>query len=126
MGEIGVLFNTVRSATVVCKTKSLLVALTSEDIQAKLDIYPEIKDHIHLKGAERLQAIENIKNNNKSDVEGEERRGKAGFNVKRSSSFRKNQIPSSAPASPVINVPAGPTVGLLTPDSMVIFLINIL
>lgn len=115
----------------VCKTKSLLVSLTSEDIHAKLEQYPEIMEHLHLKGAERLQAIENIKNKNKSaDDTGkanEEKRGKAGFNVKRSSSFRSSSLNSSFNAgqnalqSSIAT--ANPTMGLLTPDAMVRFII---
>lgn len=105
----------------VCKTKSLLVALTSEDIQAKLDLYPEIKDHIHLKGSERLQAIENIKNKNTPEAEGEERRGKAGYNVKRSSSFRANSNSPNSSFNSGLSVSANPspTIGLLSPDAMV-------
>jgi hypothetical protein len=120
VGEIGVLFNTVRTATVICKTKSLLVALTTEDIQSKLEKYPDIKEHIQLKGNERLQALENIKNQKNEPVEKEEKKGKAGYNVKRSSSFKKAAI------SPDSSFNAGQSLGnsfgaggLLSPDSMV-------
>jgi CRP-like cAMP-binding protein len=124
VGEIGVLFNSRRSATVVCKTKSLLVSLTSEDIHSKLEQYPEIKEHLHLTGTERLQAIENTKNNNlvRNDDSGSDgKRGKAGFNVARSTSFRSFSPDSSFNSgqngglSPTKNK----TMGLLTPDSMV-------
>lgn len=104
----------------ICKTKSLLVALTSDDIQAKLDKYPEIREHIHQKGAERLQDIENIKH--KSDTKGEDKKLKPSFNVKKSS-FRSSLdmlcSPSQATPGPALVTNPSPTMGLLTPDAMV-------
>ena len=61
VGEIGVLFNSVRTATVVSKTKSLMGALTADVLQQKLEIFPEIKELLHSKGKERLQALEAAK-----------------------------------------------------------------
>ncbi|KAI8925601.1 hypothetical protein BC831DRAFT_460245 [Entophlyctis helioformis] len=42
-GEIGILFDVKRTATVVAKTNCTLVTLTSEEVRQKLSKYPEIK-----------------------------------------------------------------------------------
>jgi F-box/leucine-rich repeat protein 7 len=63
VGEIGVLFNSVRTATVVSKTKCLLAALTADVLQCKLELFPDIKELLHTKGNERLQALEAAKKN---------------------------------------------------------------
>ena len=57
------LFNTVRTATVVAKTKSILAALTADVLESKLAIYPDIRELLQTKGRERLQALELLKNN---------------------------------------------------------------
>jgi hypothetical protein len=45
----------------VSKTKSLLAALTADVLQQKLEMFPDIKELLHSKGKERLQALEAAK-----------------------------------------------------------------
>jgi CRP-like cAMP-binding protein len=76
VGEIGVLFNIVRTANVTSKTKSILAALTLDVLDRTLEKYPDIKELLHIKGKERLAALEQIKQKGKGSHEVMEERPK--------------------------------------------------
>jgi F-box/leucine-rich repeat protein 7 len=46
-GEIAILYNRVRTATVLAKTQCTLVVLAAEDLQHALLYYPDIKNIMH-------------------------------------------------------------------------------
>lgn len=56
-GEIGVLMDIPRTATIVARTKCLLVVLKKEDLQAELPKYPEMEKAIRQEAQERLTIL---------------------------------------------------------------------
>ncbi|KAK1752669.1 hypothetical protein QBC47DRAFT_305465 [Echria macrotheca] len=56
-GEIGVLMDVPRTATIVARTKCLLVVLKKEDLQAELPKYPEMEKAIRQEAQERLTIL---------------------------------------------------------------------
>lgn len=64
-GEIGILFNRPRTATVVAKTKVLLGVLTSESLNMVLPEYPVIERRIRDEAQERLAILEKKSRANK-------------------------------------------------------------
>jgi F-box/leucine-rich repeat protein 7 len=60
-GEIGILMDIPRTATVVAKLKSLVVRLNKEDLQKVLPSYPEVERAIRDEALERLAILERKK-----------------------------------------------------------------
>lgn len=56
-GEIGVLMNIPRTATIIARTKCLLVALAKDALQAELPNYPEVEKAIRDEAHERLAIL---------------------------------------------------------------------
>ncbi|KAL2258741.1 hypothetical protein VTK26DRAFT_7821 [Humicola hyalothermophila] len=56
-GEIGVLMDVPRTATIIARTKCLLVVLKKEDLQAELPKYPEMEKAIRQEALERLAIL---------------------------------------------------------------------
>jgi len=56
-GEIGVLMNMPRTATIVARSKCLLVVLKKEDLQAELPRYPDMEKAIRQEAQERLNIL---------------------------------------------------------------------
>ncbi|KAK0731990.1 hypothetical protein B0H67DRAFT_631826 [Lasiosphaeris hirsuta] len=56
-GEIGVLMDVPRTATIVARTKCLLVVLKKEDLQAELPKYPDMEKAIRHEAQERLTIL---------------------------------------------------------------------
>ncbi|KAL1839238.1 hypothetical protein VTJ49DRAFT_1716 [Mycothermus thermophilus] len=56
-GEIGVLMNVPRTATIVARTKCLLVVLKKEDLQAELPKFPDMEKAIRQEALERLAIL---------------------------------------------------------------------
>ncbi|CCC05411.1 hypothetical protein SMACR_09085 [Sordaria macrospora] len=56
-GEIGVLMDVPRTATIIARTKCLLVVLKKEDLQAELPKYPEMEKAIRQEAQERLNIL---------------------------------------------------------------------
>jgi F-box/leucine-rich repeat protein 7 len=56
-GEIGVLMDMPRTATIVARTKCLLVVLKKEDLQAELPKYPDMEKAIRQEAQERLAIL---------------------------------------------------------------------
>ncbi|KAJ4399895.1 hypothetical protein N0V85_005891, partial [Neurospora sp. IMI 360204] len=56
-GEIGVLMNVQRTATIIARTKCLLVVLKKEDLQAELPKYPDMEKAIRQEAQERLTIL---------------------------------------------------------------------
>ncbi|KAK4154713.1 hypothetical protein C8A00DRAFT_32533 [Chaetomidium leptoderma] len=56
-GEIGVLMDMPRTATIISRTKCLLVVLKKEDLQAELPKYPEMEKAIRHEAQERLAIL---------------------------------------------------------------------
>jgi F-box/leucine-rich repeat protein 7 len=57
-GEIGVLMDVPRTATIIARTKCLLVVLKKEDLQAELPKYPEMEKAIRQEAQERLAILQ--------------------------------------------------------------------
>ncbi|KAK4239310.1 hypothetical protein C8A03DRAFT_14310 [Achaetomium macrosporum] len=57
-GEIGVLMDMPRTATIIARTKCLLVVLKKEDLQAELPKYPEMEKAIRQEAQERLAILQ--------------------------------------------------------------------
>jgi F-box and leucine-rich repeat protein 7 len=57
-GEIGVLMDVPRTATIVARTKCLLVVLKKEDLQAELPKYPDMEKAIRQEAQERLTILQ--------------------------------------------------------------------
>ncbi|KAK4096979.1 hypothetical protein N658DRAFT_489553 [Parathielavia hyrcaniae] len=57
-GEIGVLMDMPRTATIVARTKCLLVVLKKEDLQAELPKYPDMENAIREEAQERLAILQ--------------------------------------------------------------------
>ncbi|KAK4129772.1 RNI-like protein [Parathielavia appendiculata] len=57
-GEIGVLMDMPRTATIVARTKCLLVVLKKEDLQAELPKYPDMEKAIRQEAQERLAILQ--------------------------------------------------------------------
>jgi F-box/leucine-rich repeat protein 7 len=60
-GEIGILMDIPRTATIVAKLKSLVVRLNKEDLQKVLPNYPEVEQAIRDEATERLTILEKKK-----------------------------------------------------------------
>ena len=60
-GEIGILMERPRTATIVARTKCLLVSLKKEDLQKILPNYPEVERAIREEAQERLMILERKK-----------------------------------------------------------------
>ncbi|KAK3392751.1 hypothetical protein B0H63DRAFT_554249 [Podospora didyma] len=56
-GEIGVLMDIPRTATIIARTKCLLVVLKKEDLQAELPKYPDMEKAIRQEAQERLTIL---------------------------------------------------------------------
>ncbi|KAM0329518.1 hypothetical protein ACHAQA_004827 [Verticillium albo-atrum] len=56
-GEIGVLMDVPRTASIVARTKCLLVVLKKEDLQAELPNFPEMEQAIRQEAQERLNIL---------------------------------------------------------------------
>ncbi|KAM7213412.1 hypothetical protein V8F06_011207 [Rhypophila decipiens] len=56
-GEIGVLMDIPRTATIIARTKCLLVVLKKEDLQAELPKYPDMEKAIRHEAQERLMIL---------------------------------------------------------------------
>lgn len=56
-GEIGILMNVPRTATIVARTKCLLVVLKKEDLQKELPNFPEMRQAIMEEAQERLMIL---------------------------------------------------------------------
>ncbi|KAK9367393.1 hypothetical protein V1509DRAFT_626504 [Lipomyces kononenkoae] len=60
-GEIGILFNRPRTASIVARTKCMVVVLTAEALNAVLPQYPDIEKAIREEAQERLNLLEKQK-----------------------------------------------------------------
>ncbi|GAB7350168.1 hypothetical protein MBLNU459_g0833t1 [Dothideomycetes sp. NU459] len=60
-GEIGILMDIPRTATVIAKLRSLVVKLNKEDLQKELPSYPDVERVIREEAAERLAILERMK-----------------------------------------------------------------
>ena len=60
-GEIGILMDIPRTATIIAKLKSLVVRLNKEDLQKVLPSYPDVERVIRDEAAERLTILERKK-----------------------------------------------------------------
>ncbi|KAK9376940.1 uncharacterized protein V1513DRAFT_429760 [Lipomyces chichibuensis] len=60
-GEIGILFNRPRTASVLARTKCMVVVLTAEALNAVLPQYPDIEKAIREEAQERLNILEKQK-----------------------------------------------------------------
>lgn len=56
-GEIGILMDIPRTATIIARTKCLLVVLKKEDLQAELPKYPDMEKAIRQEAQERLTIL---------------------------------------------------------------------
>jgi F-box/leucine-rich repeat protein 7 len=56
-GEIGIMFNIKRTATVVAKTPSILLCLTSEQLHSVLQGFPEVLKSLQESGHQRLRDL---------------------------------------------------------------------
>lgn len=65
-GEIGILMDIPRTATVIAKLRSLVVKLNKEDLQKELPNYPEVERAIREEAAERLAILERMKKSHAS------------------------------------------------------------
>ncbi|KAK3382169.1 hypothetical protein B0T24DRAFT_672173 [Lasiosphaeria ovina] len=63
-GEIGVLMDIPRTATIIARTKCLLVVLKKEDLQAELPKYPEMEKAIRQEAQERLTILKKKRHEN--------------------------------------------------------------
>lgn len=60
-GEIGILMSIPRTATIIARTKCLLVVLKKEDLQKELPDFPEVERAIRDEAAERLSILKRKK-----------------------------------------------------------------
>ncbi|KAF7506911.1 hypothetical protein GJ744_011152 [Endocarpon pusillum] len=77
-GEIGILMDRPRTATVIARTKCLLVVLKKEDLRKILPAYPEVEQAIRDEAQERLTILEKKKRQVQPDANptaGSARRG---------------------------------------------------
>ena len=65
-GEIGVLMNIPRTATIVARSRCLLVVLKKEDLKKELPKFPEVEQTIREEAQERLVILERKKRENRS------------------------------------------------------------
>ncbi|KAK3329190.1 hypothetical protein B0H66DRAFT_526584 [Apodospora peruviana] len=63
-GEIGVLMDIPRTATIIARTKCLLVVLKKEDLQAELPKYPDMEKAIRQEAQERLTILKKKRHEN--------------------------------------------------------------
>ena len=74
-GEIGILMDRPRTATVIARTRCLLLALKKEDLGTVLPSYPEVERAIREEAQERLTILEKKKRQLRADASILERRG---------------------------------------------------
>ena len=67
-GEIGILMDRPRTATVIARTKCLLVVLKKEDLRKILPAYPEVEQAIRDEALERLTILEKKKKQSQPDT----------------------------------------------------------
>jgi F-box and leucine-rich repeat protein 7 len=67
-GEIGILMDRPRTATVIARTKCLLVVLKKEDLRKILPTYPEVEQAIRDEALERLTILEKKKGPVRADA----------------------------------------------------------
>ncbi|KAI1988718.1 hypothetical protein LOZ54_003124 [Ophidiomyces ophidiicola] len=60
-GEIGILMDRPRTATIIARTRCLLVVLTKEDLKSVLPRFPDVERAIREEAEERLQILEKKK-----------------------------------------------------------------
>lgn len=60
-GEIGILMDIPRTATIIAKLRSLVVKLNKEDLQKVLPDYPQVERAIREEAAERLSILDRMK-----------------------------------------------------------------
>jgi F-box/leucine-rich repeat protein 7 len=88
-GEIGVLMDVPRTATIIARTKCMLVVLKKEDLQAELPKYPDMEKAIRQEAQERLAILKKKRqesgqtakipdNNAREPVPGEVSKGEVG------------------------------------------------
>nr|POE99489.1 isoform 2 of f-box/lrr-repeat protein 7 [Quercus suber] len=70
-GEIGILMDMPRTASIVASVRSLVVRLNKEDLQKTLPMYPAVEQAIREEALERLTILERKKKEGRSSVEGE-------------------------------------------------------
>ncbi|KAK5656958.1 hypothetical protein OQA88_3480 [Cercophora sp. LCS_1] len=63
-GEIGVLMDIPRTATIIARTKCLLIVLKKEDLQAELPKYPQMEKAIREEAQERLAVLKKKRQEN--------------------------------------------------------------
>ena len=68
-GEIGILMDRPRTATVVARTRCLLLVLKKEDLQKILPDYPEIENAIREEALERLAILDKKKEQSRSGLQ---------------------------------------------------------
>ena len=74
-GEIGILMNIPRTATIIARSKCLLVVLTKEALQCELPRYPEVERAIREEAEERLTLLNKKKKERESTRIGGVKRG---------------------------------------------------
>jgi len=74
-GEIGILMNIPRTATIIARCKCLLVVLTKEALQRELPKYPEVERAIREEAEERLTLLNKKKKERESTRVGGVKRG---------------------------------------------------
>jgi len=67
-GEIGILMDIPRTASITANTRSLIVRLNKEDLQRELPSYPDVERAIREEAAERLAILEQKKNQPSSGI----------------------------------------------------------
>ncbi|GAN11538.1 conserved hypothetical protein [Mucor ambiguus] len=61
-GEIGILYSMPRTATVIASTKCIVAALTAEEVNTILPLYPEVEKMLRFEAEERLTMLSKSKN----------------------------------------------------------------
>lgn len=74
-GEIGILMDRPRTATVIASSRCLLVVLKKEDLRSILPAYPDVERAIREEAKERLTILEKKKRQAQPEVAGPGRRG---------------------------------------------------
>ncbi|KAF2095691.1 RNI-like protein [Rhizodiscina lignyota] len=69
-GEIGILMDMPRTATIIAKLKSLVVRLNKEDLQKVLPQFPEVERAIREEAVERLAILERQKKERRDSLKG--------------------------------------------------------
>ena len=74
-GEISMLFNIPRTASIIAKTKSVVCTLTSEELNKILAHHPDISEHIRKEAVKRLEILRQNKEMRTVDLEKFKSRG---------------------------------------------------